>query len=257
MTNAFESAEDRWGVLVTARLKSTRLHRKVLRKLNGQPMIWHVLSRMADVNGADNVIVITSSLPTDDDLVDYSQELGFSVFRGHPIDVMTRMLDAASRYKFSDFISVTADNPFVDPVYARKLMSYHRRKESDFSEIEGLPFGVFSYAVNTKGLSRAVNDKAVEDSEVWGGYFRENSSLRCSVMSIESATHRQPSLRLTVDEISDFEFAEEILKRANSKIPTLDEIIAILSAEPQLSQINSKVVQKTVQNPSFRSQIRD
>lgn len=243
--------EANWGVLVTARLKSTRLTRKVLRNLNGQPMIWHVLKRMQMVNGEENVVVITSDLPSDDDLAECVERIGCSVFRGDPDDVMKRMLDAATFHGFMDFISVTADNPFADPVYARALMHHHKEQYCDFSEIEGLPFGMFTYAVNLDGLTKAVLDKETSDTEVWGGYFRENTALRCSVMTVSRPEHRRPELRLTVDEQPDFDLIDAILKRSASGIPNIDDILCVIDRCPELLMINKHVTQKVAPKPKI------
>lgn len=243
-----------WGVLITARLKSTRLPKKVLRDLHGHPMIWHLIERMKRVSGSSNVVVITSTVGQDDELEEYCHSIDVDVFRGHPDDVLTRMLDAADSMGWTDFISCTADNPFVDPEYARELMIHHKTENADLSLVRGLPFGVFSYAVRTEGLRLAVSEKQATDTEVWGPYFTENPRLSCSFMPVTCLRHRRPELRLTVDENADFAFAEALLERTRSELPTLDELLDVVDQEPNLAALNAGVQQKPVALPKFRKQ---
>ena len=60
------------GVIVTARLKSTRLKRKVLKPLAGIPLAKFLVDRMKAVRSADLVIINTSTNPLDDELVTFA-----------------------------------------------------------------------------------------------------------------------------------------------------------------------------------------
>ena len=48
------------GAIVLARCDSTRLPGKVLRKLNGKPLIWYCLERIKKVKEIDSIIITTS-----------------------------------------------------------------------------------------------------------------------------------------------------------------------------------------------------
>lgn len=250
------SINEDWGVLITARLKSQRLPRKVLKDLDGKPMLWHLIQRMNSVIGSAGVTVITSHLPGDDELQTYCEENGVDVFRGHPDDVMVRMRDAAIRNRWRHFISCTADNPFVDPLYASRLMAFHLRKKNALSCIRGLPFGVFSYAVSLQGLEDAIDSKLANDTEVWGVYFTEHPDLVVGYFGDIAPGHARPELRLTVDEEDDHKLIQAILNSSDSAVPSLDEIINVIDRIPALKDINSSINQKSAPAPKFRQKRR-
>lgn len=62
------------GILITARLKSTRLPKKVLKKLGDKPLISHLIDRMRDVHLADSITIITSPISQDDDLEKFANQ---------------------------------------------------------------------------------------------------------------------------------------------------------------------------------------
>lgn len=104
----------RIGVIVAARTGSTRLPGKVLRSLAGQPMILFLMRRIAASRQADTVLLATTNLPSDDELVETVEAAGFPVFRGDHNDVVRRYVEAAALYSFDHVVRVTGDCPFVD-----------------------------------------------------------------------------------------------------------------------------------------------
>ena len=53
------------AILITARLKSQRLPRKVLKPLCGKPMIEHMVERLRFADFTDRIILCTSPLEED------------------------------------------------------------------------------------------------------------------------------------------------------------------------------------------------
>ena len=49
------------GFLITARLKSTRLKKKVLKKINNKPLISHMIERIKYFGKFDKIIICTSN----------------------------------------------------------------------------------------------------------------------------------------------------------------------------------------------------
>ena len=57
--------------ILQARMSSSRLPGKVLREINGKPMIYWQLQRIYQAKKVEKVIVATSTDSTDDQLVDF------------------------------------------------------------------------------------------------------------------------------------------------------------------------------------------
>jgi len=234
------------AILITARLKSTRLPKKVLKPIQGRPMLAHMLDRLKLAKKADEIIIITSPVAQDDPLVALAAQEGVKCFRGDPDDVLLRMACAAEEFGVDTVISCTADNPFVDPVYIDRLVDYHLQQKHDFTNTEGLPWGVFAYAISVPALKKACEIKAEKDTEVWGGYFTQTGLFKWGTMQIEDPAIRWPELRLTVDTPEDFALIEKIFAElyASGSVFSLEEIVALCRHREDLVLINSAVQQK-------------
>ncbi|WP_404417410.1 cytidylyltransferase domain-containing protein [Marinospirillum sp.] len=248
------------GVLITARLKSTRLHRKVLRKIGDKPMIAHLIDRMREVHLADSVTVITSTIAQDDELADFCKSYGVNCFRGEPDDVMVRMRDAAQLLDLDWVLSVTADNPWVCQKWSDRLLNASKLNNWDFGKIEGLPFGAFSYTVKKSALEKACKLKNTNDTEVWGEYFQEEFGFSNGVLKvpIEYPEHR-PNYRLTVDVEDDLALAQIIEKnvKADHNTATIEKIINFLDSNKEVASINSKIKQATPKKITLKSNYQE
>ena len=236
----------RVGVLITARLKSNRLTRKVLRDLEGKPLIAHLIDRMHQVHLADSVSIITSTVPQDDELENFCDHHGVKCFRGDPDDVLVRIRDAAAEQNLSWILSVTADNPWVCPVWADRLLSKAIGNNWDFGRIEGLPFGTFSYALKTAAVQKACEIKDTSQTEVWGGYLDSRLGFSTGIIEVpEPSQVRKPKYRLTVDTSEDFKVATMIAQnfKTTDSPASLADIIQFLDANPKILKINQSIQQ--------------
>ena len=64
------------AILITARLKSSRLPMKVIKSLSGVPMIVHMLDRLKLANIPEEIIICTSTVAQDDPLEQIAKEQG-------------------------------------------------------------------------------------------------------------------------------------------------------------------------------------
>ncbi len=234
------------AILITARLKSTRLPKKVLKPVHGRPMIAHLLDRLKLSQRSDDIIICTSPLEQDTPLVDFAAQEGVNVYQGDSDDVLLRLTKAAEHYGLDTIVSCTADNPFVDPEYIDKLVDFHLAHRYDYSKTEGLPFGTFSYVLSYPAMQRACEIKAEHDTEVWGGYFTETGQFACGTMHVDDPDIRWPELRLTVDTPEDFALISAVfdeLYQPDTVFP-LRAIIHLCRRRPDLVAINAQVQQK-------------
>jgi spore coat polysaccharide biosynthesis protein SpsF len=234
------------GVLITARLKSTRLPRKALKPILGRPLIGHLVDRLRLARAPSLIAVCTSPLEEDSPLADFAAESGLACFRGDPDDVLARLTGAAQAFGLDLVVSCTADNPFVDPAWADRAVAHHVANGLDFTRIAGLPFGAFSYVLTASAMAEACRIKDEIDTEVWGGYFTQTGRFRCGVLEVDDPAVRWPELRLTVDTPEDFALAERIFRELHreGEVFPLAEIVALCRRRPELVALNSAVVQK-------------
>ena len=234
------------AILITARLKSTRLPKKVIKPVCGRPMIVHMLERLKLAKRPQSIIICTSHLEQDDSLVEIAKQEGVLCYRGHPEDVLLRLTNAAREFGIDVVISCTADNPFVDPEYIDRLVDHHLEHKYDFTKTEGLPFGTFAYVLSYSAMQKACELKDESDTEVWGEYFTKTGKFAWGTMRVEDPAVRWPELRLTVDTPEDFELITKIFDALYKpgKVFPLRAIIDFCSKHPDLLAINAPVKQK-------------
>lgn len=234
------------AILITARLKSTRLPKKVLKEIAGRPMLGHLVDRLRLSRRAPQVILITSPVEQDDPLVEFCRVEGIDCFRGDPDDVLLRMTDAARHFGLDTVVSCTADNPFVDPEYIDRLVDFHLERGHAFSNSQGLPWGCFAYALATPALVKACEIKAERDTEVWGGYFTQTGLFHWGTMVVDDPAVAWPELRLTVDTPEDFELVSRLFAELHrpGEVFSLGEIVALCRRRPELVAINAGVAQQ-------------
>ena len=101
--------------IVQARMSSTRLPGKVLKKLDREPLIKILFQRLSLSKMIDKIILGTSASEENDVLEDYVKSLGYEVYRGSEDDVMQRVIEAAESVNADVIVEITGDCPIIDP----------------------------------------------------------------------------------------------------------------------------------------------
>ncbi len=246
------------AVLVTARLSSTRLPRKVIKPIMGRPMICHMLDRWKLARHPEKIIICTSTLPDDDPLAEIAERESVHCFRGHPDDVLLRLTMAAEQYGVDTVINCSGDNPFVDPEYMDRLVDWHVQHDYDYSRCDGLPLGVYAWALSYNAMVRACEIKATTDTEGWAGYFTDTGQFSCGLMPVDPEDY-WPDLRLTVDTPEDFELITRIFEElyVPGEVFPLSAILNLCRSRPDLVEINSSIQQKPVRPIQLKQDVEE
>src|SRR4051812_44895102 len=101
--------------IIQARMGSTRLPGKVMMDLAGHRVLEWVVRACEAARGVDQVWVATSTLPADDVIAHWCQDMSVLVHRGSETDVLARMHECATVAEAGIAIRITGDCPFVDP----------------------------------------------------------------------------------------------------------------------------------------------
>jgi len=101
--------------IIQARMSSSRLPGKVLQDISGQPMLQHVIERTKRAALVDQVVLATTTDPSDDILEQYCDTHEVPCYRGSLADVLDRYYQAAAQFQADVVIRLTADCPLLDP----------------------------------------------------------------------------------------------------------------------------------------------
>jgi spore coat polysaccharide biosynthesis protein SpsF len=233
-------------VLVTARLKSSRLPRKVLKPLAGRPMLCHLLDRMKQITGVQTVMICTSDLPEDNPLRELAEHESVACFRGHPEDVLKRLTDAAQMLQAHTVISCTADNPLTDPGFAQALLNYHLQNKNDYSYTPHLPLGTAVNILSYAAMQKICLEKDSEQTEIWGNYFMQSRFFHTGCFEVNDPLFHRPDIRLTVDTPEDFALMEQIFSALYQPGDLFDlkQVMPFLKNHPDLLELNNHVAQR-------------
>ncbi len=216
--------------MVQARMGSTRLPGKVLKLLNGQPVLQQIIRRLQKVANLSEIIIVTSNLAQDDPIEMLCQQMGIGCYRGSESNVFARYLDAINQYQAELIIRITGDCPLVSPEIIEEMISEYRPEIDYLSNchpIRTVPVGLDVEIFSAKSF-RQIASQITEQYDlehVTPFYYRHPENF-----NLATHTFKQLKLdieqRLTLDTAADLEVISEIYQRmANKEFFTLVEIV--------------------------------
>ncbi|PNX46968.1 MAG: 3-deoxy-manno-octulosonate cytidylyltransferase [Thermoplasmata archaeon M11B2D] len=235
----------RIGFLITARLKSSRLPLKIMKDLNGKPVIQRIVERAQEIHSIDDtdIVICTSASPQDKPLRLIAETTNVSYFLGDPDDVVKRLHDAAISHHLDYALGITADNPLFSIQYANKIVDVITRQQPDFIKVQGLPFGTAVWGMNVQALQTICIVKTIIDTEIWGYLIDRPDLFDVFTLTADKKFHR-PNYRLTLDYKEDYELINHLYTTIPFKTTlTLEKVIEYLDKHPQIAAINAHCVQ--------------
>ena len=238
--------------IIQARVGSTRLPKKVLLNIVGKPVLYHVIDRVLKSNEIDNVIVATTTNPSDKEIVrlvkNYNSKK-VSVFCGSENDVLDRYYKAAKNSNSDIIVRVTSDCPLIDWRIIDLVVLEFKKGNYDYvSNIltkrtfpRGLDVECFSFSV-LKHLWKICQKN--REREHVTTYIRENKE-KFRTKNIEQKEDLS-YLRWTLDEPDDLKLIEKVYSALynNNRYFDTEDIMRLFKEKPKLKEINAHVEQK-------------
>ena len=226
--------------IVQARTGSSRLPGKVLKPLEGEPMIMRQLQRLARAGNLDHIVVATSDSEEDDKLADLLRARGIDVNRGPLNDVLARYIWALHHHPSDVVVRVTADCPLISPKVIDQVVERFHSSDADYvsnTMDPTYPDGLDVEAVTAAALRyvhEQTSDKHESEHVTLGVYRRTDRFVIENLRDPSGADHSD--LRWTVDTADDFAFVEAVYRDLFSRDPEFDypEVLALIEANPQL-----------------------
>ena len=191
--------------IVQARMGSTRLPNKVMKTINGVPMIELLLARLACAREVDQIVVATSIDPRNQPLANHVRTLGYSCEQGSENDVLERYVEAAEKHDADTVVRITGDCPLVDPQLVDACVRRFKEAGVDYlsnthppTYPDGLDIEVMTLAALQRALRESRNP---HDHEHVTPFVRESR-----LFGLAAIRHDEDlsSLRWTVDDPEDF-----------------------------------------------------
>ena len=238
--------------IIQARMSSSRLPGKVLFDLAGRPIIWHIVDRLKQCKNVSHIIVATSNLSSDDNLVKYCKDNQIKYFRGSLNNVLSRYTDLIDIYKSKYFVRVTGDCPLISPKYIDnqiRILDFYSADLIWLAKNVDLLEGQAVYSSNLLEKVK-INSFSKEDLEHVGGVYISNNPEQFRIIGIDPPSKLvELKYRFSVDENADYEFMKYIYKNLWDKKPIpLENVLSFLRNNIRAGLINKKVKDSTINN---------
>ncbi len=221
------------GLIIFARMDSTRLPGKALISISGRPLLGRVIDRARHSPGGNNMVIATSDRSIDDIICSFAESEGVSVYRGDAEDVAGRALACAEKYKFSRFVRVTGDSPFIDPVILHKLSELAVNDDLDLATNvfpRSFPIGVSGEVIALRALRKVIQSTEDPlDREHITRYFY-NKSDKFKIRNLSAEDDRYLGMSISVDKEEDIDKVAWVINNLSQPADTasLEEIVRLV-----------------------------
>lgn len=236
-------------VIIQARMQSSRLPGKVLRKVLGKPLLEYLVDRIKKSKLTDEIVIATTTNEEDNEIADFCKKCKVKFFRGPEDDVLLRYFQTSIEFEANHIVRICSDSPLLDPrVLDDMLEIYLNNGPYDYlsntvdqtyplgMNIEIFPFSILSF-LNQNCI------KEYEREHVTPYIYTHPKKFK---MYLKHLNKNYSNLRLTVDEIEDFSVVKEIIESLYKLNPNfgLKDILNLYEINPRLFDLNAKILQK-------------
>jgi len=232
-------------VILQARIGSKRLYGKSVIPILDEPLVILCNKRLKNSN-----LKVTTIIPEgkEDDYLAYilkKNKLNF--FRGSKFNVLDRFKKYTQNLNNEDIIiRVTADNPFVDGKFLKKLIKIFKIKNLKYfsanDNIKALPYGIQAELFKVKYLREAYSKKKYVLEHVTPHIKQRylNKKLKIFIKNYSGIS----KLRLSIDTFKDLERVKNIFNSFSGD--PCSDLVKILKSSKPVKEKNIEKISKTV-----------
>lgn len=234
------------NALIIVRLKSKRLKKKSILKINGEYLIEHLINRVKKINGINKIVLCTSTNKQDEKLLKIAKKHKINFYRGEELNVLKRIYFCVKKFNCDHILRITGDDILIDKFYAEKTIKTHLKNNSDYTDCKLIPSGTEIEVFSQRTIINLYNNLLDSSgTEYLTNYVTENSS-HFSISSCKVNKKHKSKIRLTIDTIEDYKNVKQMLNffKKNNKLHSynLNDILAYYFNFNQKPK-NSKIVQ--------------
>ena len=214
-----EELEKPKTVIVTqARIGSTRLPGKILKKIGDKSLLKIHLERLKKVKNIEDIFIATTHEKEIEKIISIAKNSNIKYYQGSTNDVLDRYYNTLINNPPEFLVRVTSDCPLIDPILIENIIDFAIDNNVDYcSNVlnEIFPDGQDIEVIKWSALKYTwENAKSQKDREHVTSYIRNNCTYNgkklFSSISYEG-NFNYNNIRMTVDELSDFKAVETLI----------------------------------------------
>lgn len=231
---------------IEARMTSSRLPGKVLKKINNTPSLEIMIHRIQKSKHLDKIIVATTINKEDDPIVQWCIENNIHYFRGSEKNIYERVLQAHEKFNTDIIVKLTGDCPLLDAPSIDKIVDIYKNNSYDYvSTSENYPLGI-GVEVFSKDILQSISlhrELEYQDKEHVSPYLYTSNNYTCFYLEPIPSEYLK-NLSITLDTQEDFEVISNICKNFNHFDFSLAEIITFCRENESLINLNQNIHRK-------------
>jgi spore coat polysaccharide biosynthesis protein SpsF len=243
---------------IEARMGSSRLPGKVLADVNGKPALTRLLNRLRRCELLDGIILATSTDPKDNAVVSWAKSEGINYHRGSEDDVLLRVVQSQQKMNSEVVVEVCGDMTLLDYELVDQGIRTFEENDCDVVTTTCKP----SYPVGADVVVFRLKDLIWVQENILDPQVREHVSLyffqhpeRYRIINlIAPKRFHAPDKRFVLDYPEDLEFIRAVYRCLEPEYGDnfgVPEILQLLKEKPELTEINSQIVERTFGNSSI------
>jgi len=246
----------RTSAIIQARMNSSRLPQKVLKDIQGKPLLLRLKEQLIWSELLDDIVIATSTDKMDIPIYLFCQENKISCFRGDLNNVLKRYIDCAIKFNIDIILRITADNPLMDPESIDNMVKlFCEKPDIDYinnAHKRGLVHGAGCELVTRGALEKSLRLIEEHNDDQRGYYYehvtifiRKHPTLFNIIKYEAPAELSRNDLFFSIDYPEDLEVVNIIVKNLykEGKYIKPKEIVDFLDDHPEIVKINSHLHQ--------------
>jgi len=232
---------------IQARMGSSRLPGKVLKKIGDKPMLQRQIERIKRSRLIDEIVIATTSSLKDDPIVELAHQVDVKVFRGSEEDVLGRIVNLLKKFQIEIHVEFSGDSPLPDPNIIDEIIGYYLKHLDQYDYVSngisisypnGMEVNVYPASVLIKADTLVPKDDPLrEHVDI---HIYKNSTFRSKCLKAPPYYHH-PNIYLEVDTKNDFQMVSAIYEhfdKLGKDHFTLSQILDFLDTKPDLIKLN-------------------
>ncbi|BBU41193.1 spore coat protein [Aeribacillus pallidus] len=238
------------AAIIQARMGSTRLPGKILKKVLDKTLLEYQIERVKRAKSIDEIIIATTTKESDDQIVQLCQQLSIPYYRGSEEDVLSRYYEAATEFGVDVIVRLTSDCPIIDPIVIDKVVKHYLENKDQYDYVSNTLARTYPRGMDTEVIPYEILKRAHEEAKeitfrehVTAYIYHHPNLFRLCNISNEKDESKH---RWTVDTKEDLELIEKIISKLYPENTNfnMDDVLKLIDRNPAWFDINSHVEQK-------------
>ena len=236
-------------IVVQARMSSSRLPKKVMLPILGEPLLYRMLERLQQIKRSVKLVVATSTSPDDEEIETFCKSKNITFYRGDLNNLLDRHYQVGLLTEADAVVKIPSDCPLIDPRIIDRLLDFYDENSDKYDFVSNLHPATYPDGNDVEIMSMDCLKTTWQEAkrplelEHTTPYIWENpEKFRLANLTWETGLDYSMSHRLTIDYQEDYLFIKRVFEELYPSNPhfSLTDILTLLAEKPEIYQINKR-----------------